>query len=142
MLPPEGLQQNQLDKIQGEVLGLAHQLSPNYYPIVQPYLLQEKHIMVIWCPAGDNRPYTAPSTQGQRAQRHPYIRFGSRSIIARDENLRRLQELTARIPFDDRINGRANIADFDLGIIQAYLHDVKSDLLDESKHISLGACRT
>ena len=108
---------------------------PNYFPLIQPYVLQGQHILVLWCPAGDNRPYTAPITQGKGALRQPYIRYGSRSIIAKDDNLRRLQELTARIPFDDRINGKATIDDLDLGLIQAFLQEVKSDLYEESKQI-------
>ncbi|MCK5369517.1 MAG: putative DNA binding domain-containing protein, partial [Cyclobacteriaceae bacterium] len=135
VLPPKGIAQKELDRIQGEILQLSHQLQPNYFPLVQPYILEEKHILVIWCPAGDNRPYSAPSTQGKKAQRHPYIRFGSRSIVAKDINLRRLQELTARIPYDDRVNGHATLNDLDLGLIQAFLHEVKSDLYEESKKI-------
>lgn len=137
VLPPEGINPNNLDQIQGEVLKLAYQIVPNYFPLMQPYVLQEKHILVLWCPAGDNRPYTAPSTQGEKAQRHPYIRFGSRSIIAKDDNLRRLNELAARIPFDDRINGRAKLENFDLGLIQAFLQEIKSDLYEESKRLSM-----
>jgi len=135
VLPPIGLTPESLDKIQGEVLSLAYQLLPNYFPLIQPYVLQQQHILVLWCPAGDNRPYTAPITQGKGTQRAPYIRFGSRSIIAKEDNLRRLQELTARIPFDDRINGKATIDDLDLGLIQAFLQEVKSDLYEESKQI-------
>ena len=137
VLPPEGLNPNELDEIQGEVLKLAYQLLPNYFPLIQPYIFQEKYILVLWCPAGDNRPYTAPSTQGKKAERHHYIRYGSRSIIAKDDNLRRLNELAARIPFDDRVNGRAKLDDFDLGLIQAFLQEIKSDLFEESKHISM-----
>lgn len=135
ILPPVGLAPESLDRIQGEVLKLAYQLLPNYFPLIQPYVLQGQHILVLWCPAGDNRPYTAPITQGKGAQSYPYIRFGSRSIIAKEDNLRRLQELTARIPFDDRINGKATIDDLDLGLIQAFLQEVKSDLYEESKRI-------
>ena len=135
ILPPVGLPHESLDRIQGEVLTLAYQLLPNYFPLIQPYVLQGQHILVLWCPAGDNRPYAAPITQGKGAQRYPYIRYGSRSIIAKDDNLRRLQELTARIPFDDRINGKATIDDLDLGLIQAFLQEVKSDLYEESKQI-------
>jgi ATP-dependent DNA helicase RecG len=51
--------------------------------------------------------------------------------------LRRLHELTARIPFDDRMNRQANIQDFDLGLIQAYLQEVKSSLYAESLRMSL-----
>jgi ATP-dependent DNA helicase RecG len=135
ILPPVGLAAESIDRIQGEVLTLAYQLLPNYFPLMQPYVLQGQHILVLWCPAGDNRPYTAPITQGKGAQRYPYIRYGSRSIIAKEDNLRRLQELTARIPFDDRINGKAKIDDLDLGLIQAFLQEVKSDLYEESKQI-------
>ena len=111
VLPPHGIEENQIDKIQGEVLKLSHQVLPNYFPIIQPYLLQERHILVLWCPAGDHRPYTAPSTQGKKSQRYPYIRFGSRSIIAKDENLTKLNSLASRIPFDDRVNQQATIND-------------------------------
>jgi len=137
VLPPEGLQQNQLDKIQNEVLKLGNQIQPAYLPIMQPYVLDGQHILVLWCPAGDFRPYSAPTTLGEKAQRQYYIRVGSSTVVARNENLRRLFELAARVPFDDRINQQASIDDFDLTLIQAYLHEVKSDLYEESKNISL-----
>ena len=136
VLPPVGLNSDQIDNIQGEVLNLSHQVQPNYFPIIQPYVLQEKHILIIWCPAGDNRMYTAPSTQGKKAQRYPYIRFGSRSIIAKDDNLKRLQELAARIPFDDRIHQQTQVNDLDLGLIREFLQEVKSDLFEESQNLS------
>lgn len=137
VLPPVGLQQNQLDQIQGEIVRLAHQLQPNYFPISQPYVIDGQHILVLWCPAGDNRPYTAPSTQGGKAQRHRYVRSGSRSIVARGVLDVQLTELTARIPFDDRINNQASVDDLDLATIQAYLQEVKSDLYAESTSMSL-----
>jgi len=136
ILPPVGLQQNQLDSIQGEIVQLGNNISPTYFPITQPYVLDGKHILVLWCPAGDNRPYLAPSTLGQGAQRHYYIRVGSRSIQANGDILRQLQELTARVPFDDRINNRASLQDLDLALIQAHLQEIKSDLFEESKVLS------
>jgi ATP-dependent DNA helicase RecG len=137
LLPPAGLQQNQIDKIQNEVLELGNRIQPAYLPVMQPYLLDEQHILILWCPAGDFRPYSAPSTLGDKAQRQYYIRAGSSTVIAKDDILRQIFELAARVPFDDRINQQATIDDFDLGLIQAYLHEVKSDLYEESKHISL-----
>ena len=136
VLPPVGLHQGQLDTIQKEIIRLGHLISPTYFPIAQPWVLHEKHILVLWCPAGDNRPYTAPSTLGEKGQRQTYVRVGTSSIVASGETLRRLQDLTARIPFDDRINNQAKLDDLDLGLIQAYLHEVKSDLLEESKKMS------
>lgn len=48
------------------------------------------HTMVLWCPAGDNRMYSAPITLGTKAQRQPYIRVGSESIVAREYRNRRI----------------------------------------------------
>ena len=137
VFPPVGIHQNQLDAIQGEIIRLGYQIQPNYFPIVQPYRLNDQHILVLWCPAGDNRPYTAPDTFVNGSLRMPYIRIGSRNIVAKGENLRQLHELTARIPFDDRINNQAKIDDFDLGTIQAYLQEIKSDLYIESTKMPL-----
>ena len=143
ILPPSGLQQNQIDPIQKEIIQLGHRISPTYFPIPSPYVLDGQHILVLWCPAGDNRIYDAPTTLGSKAQRRPYIRIGSNSIIAQGENLRRLQELTARIPFDDRVNNQATLDDLDLGLIREYLHEIKSDLFDPSAKMDFrGLCRT
>lgn len=143
ILPPIGLQQSQLDAIQKKVIELGNHVSPTYFPIVQPFVLQGQHILVLWCPAGDNRPYIVPSTLGSSAQRHSYVRVGTSSIAAKGETLRILQELTARIPFDDRVNNQANLQDLDLGLIQAYLQEIKSDLLAESTKMSFpDLCRS
>lgn len=135
LLPPSGLQQNQLDAIQGEIIKLGNRMSPIFFPICQPYLYEGKHILVLWCPAGDNRPYRAPETLGKQAPYYEYIRVGSRSIRANGDYLRQLHEMTARIPFDDRINNRASLQDLDLGLIQAHLQEIKSDLFEESRNI-------
>ena len=81
-----GLKESSLDKIQKEVINIGYQIQPNYFPIMQPYVLQGKHIMVLWCPAGDNRMYSAPITLSTKAQRQPYIRVGSESIVAKGPN--------------------------------------------------------
>lgn len=142
LLPPIGLHQNQLDKIQGEVVQLANRISPAYFPICEPYLLIGKHILVLWCPAGENRPYSAPLTLGSGSQKLKYIRIGSHSIQAKGESLRQLDEMAARIPFDDRINHQATIQDLDLATIQAYLQEINSDLFEESRTMSFAElCR-
>ena len=142
VLPPVGLQQNQIDSIQKEIIQLGHRISPTYFPICQPYELDSKHILVLWCPAGDNRPYQAPDSLGKGAAYHYYIRVGSNSIKATGDYLRHLMELTARIPFDDRINNRATLHDLDLGLIQAHLQEIKSDLYEESKTMTFAdLCR-
>ncbi|MDO8953024.1 MAG: putative DNA binding domain-containing protein, partial [Draconibacterium sp.] len=130
--PPKGLALESIDRIQGELIGVCYKIQPNYLPITQPYEIDGKHILVIWCPAGDMRPYSCPSTLGDDARRQYYIRSGSRSIIAQGDNQTRLIELTAKVPFDDRINQEAKLNDLELGLIREFLQEVGSDLFEES----------
>jgi ATP-dependent DNA helicase RecG len=139
ILPPTGLKPEHLDSIQKKIVELSHQLQPNYLPRVQPYTLMRQHILVIWVPAGDLRPYTAPSTQGGKSQRQSYIRIGTSSIVAQGVHKQRLEELTARIPFDDRINQQADVNALQLGLIRDYLQEIRSDLFEESSHEELAA---
>jgi len=137
VLPPVGLNKSNLNTIQKEIVKLAHEIQPTYIPIVQPYVLEDKHIVIIWCPAGDTRMYTAPEKFGEKSQRKPYVRVSSTTIEAKGETLRQLLELTAKVPFDDRVNQEATIEDLDLGLIQAYLRQVKSELYEESFRMSI-----
>ncbi len=134
-LPAEGLPVESLDRRQAEMIGICYKIQPNYLPIIQPYELDGKHILVIWCPAGDMRPYSCPSTLGDDARRQYYIRSGSRTIIAQGSNQTRLIELTAKVPFDDRINQQAKINHLELGLIREFLQQVGSDLFEESANM-------
>lgn len=137
-LPPIGLQVQELDTIQKKLIELAHKLSPVYVPVFQPYLISEKYILVVSAPAGDNRPYKAPvSLSEKRTERAMYIKRGSKTVKVKDssDDERRLIELTARIPFDDRINQTAKLDDLNLRLIQNYLKEVRSSLYEESTKI-------
>ncbi len=80
--PPKGIPLAKIDDIQGELINICYKIQPNYLPITQPYIIDEQHILVIWAPAGDMRPYSCPSTMGNDARRQYYIRAGSRSMVA------------------------------------------------------------
>ena len=134
--PPKCLFLESLDRIQGELIGICYKIQPNYLPVTQPYEIDGKHILVIWCPAGDMRPYSCPSTLGNDARRQYYIRSGSRSIVAQGDNQRHLIDLTAKIPFDDRINQEAKLNNLELGLIREFLQEVGSDLFEESTSMS------
>ncbi len=57
-LPPVGLNPNQLDAIQKEILRLGHNaIQPVYHPRSVPVTYQGQTILVIWAPAGETRPY-------------------------------------------------------------------------------------
>ncbi len=137
-LPPIGLQVQELDAIQKKLIELSHKLSPIYVPVFQPYLMNDRHIMVVFAPAGDNRPYKAPiSLSEKRTERAMYIKRGSKTVKVKDgsDDERRLFELTARISFDDRINQTALLNDLSLRLIQNYLKEVMSSLYEESTKI-------
>lgn len=94
--------------------------------------------MIIWAPAGDNRPYKAPvSLSEKKSEKTWYIKRGSKTIKVKDgtEDERRLLELTARIPFDDRINQNAKLVDLSLQLIQSHPNEIMSSLYDESTKI-------
>ena len=138
LLPPVGMHIQELDAIQKKMIELAHKLSPVYIPVFQPYVINGKHILVVFAPAGDNRPYKAPiSLSEKRTERAMYIKRGSKTIKVKDgsDDERRLIELTARIPFDDRINQTATLNDLNLRLIQNYLKEVRSSLYEESTKI-------
>lgn len=137
-LPPFGLETTQLDAIQKKLFELSNKIYPTYFPVSQPYLKDGKHILIIWAPAGDNRPYKVPVTLSEKkSEKAMYIKRGSVTVKIKDgsEDERRLLELTARIPFDDRINQIAKLDDLNLQLIQSHLKEIMSLLYDESTRI-------
>lgn len=137
-LPPAGLHIQELDAIQKKLIELGHKLNPVFVPVFQPYFINEKPILVVFAPAGDNRPYKAPiSLSEKRTERAMYIKRGSKTVKIKEgsDEERRLIELTARIPFDDRINQTASLDDLSLHLIQSYLKEVRSALYEKSTKI-------
>lgn len=133
VLPPEGLPAEQVDMIQRKLLELCNQLVPAYFPVVVPEEYGGKLVLVIWAPGGENRPYRAPVSLSKenRAQKEVYVRHFATTARANAEEQRRLLELTAKVPFDDRINHGASLSDLSLSLIREHLQEVNSKLADE-----------
>jgi ATP-dependent DNA helicase RecG len=136
-LPPIGMPIESLDSIQKQLLNLSHKIQPYYAPIAQPYILNDKQILAIWVPGGDNRPYKVPTTLGDKPQSRYYVRRGSSSVIANNDEERLLWEMAKRIPFDDRVNHHAKMEDLSFGIIRSFLEEIKSSLAKEVAHMPL-----
>ena len=126
-----------MDGIQKELLNLVHQIQPYYTPVSQPYVIDGKHILVIWVPGGDNRPYKVPTTLGEKGQKRYYVRRTSNSVLANQQEEQLLLDMAKRIPFDDRVNHHASLEDLDFGLIRDFLEDIKSDLRKEATHMEL-----
>jgi len=132
ILPPGGLKKNQIDSIQKKIIELSYKIQPNFTPIIQPYDYKGKHVLIVWVPGGDTRPYKAPDSLSKKKTGFSYyIRKGSTTVKARGEDERRLLELSAKVPFDDRISHNAEIENLDKGIITDFLKKVNSSLYEE-----------
>ncbi len=138
ILPPFGVEQKDIDGIQREFFILCYaNLDPNIFPSIEVIEFQNKFIIVIWITTGEQRPYYASNSPGKAAKMCIYVRHGSITKEADENQEKQLRELAAFKHFDDRINQKASIDNLDLGLIQAYLQEIKSDLYAESLKIPL-----
>ena len=134
-LPPVGLSQESLDKIQKELVNLCHQIEPFPQIISEPVKFQGKYIFIIWIPGGNMRPYKAPATLGVKGQKRYFVRQGSISKIANATEEKQLLSLSENIPFDDRLNFSAELSDLSPLLVKAFLKEIKSDLAQEADKI-------
>jgi ATP-dependent DNA helicase RecG len=133
VLPAAGLRPDELDRIQKDILSISHKITPAYHPIVEPYVLDGRHVLVLWAPGGQNRPYKAPVSLGKEEKTHAYyVRYTSSTVRAKGALETELLQLAASVPFDDRVRHDAEISDLSLHLIQAHLQQVKSDLFEAS----------
>lgn len=86
VFPPKGLAANQLDKIQRELLAACQLMQPPYFPVLSLEVVQGRHLMVLWAPGGQNRPYKVPEAVTARHKVwYPYIRRYSSTVQAKGE---------------------------------------------------------
>lgn len=133
ILPPKGIDPRHFDDIQKEMVNLCHRLRPEYFPIGEPVEFQGKHILVIWVPGGQVRPYKAPEFIGKDRKEYAYfIRHFSSTKKATEQEARDLITMSAHVPFDDQINQHAEITDLSVSLIQNHLAIIGSDLYAQS----------
>jgi ATP-dependent DNA helicase RecG len=133
MFPPSGLPVNSLDAIQKDLIQLGNSaIQPTYHPIAFPYLVEDRHLLVIWCPGGESRPYKAKQTPTKACKDYIYyIRRNSTTVKAKPEEEQELLGLAASVPFDDRINHHAKLNDLSPRLITDFLYAINSDLASE-----------
>ena len=138
-LPITGLKIEEIDRIQKDLLNKCKLIQPEYVPIVEPVVYQNKHILIVWCPGGSTRPYKCPTTLDKDFSKgySYYVRKMSSTIKATVAIEKELYTLSNQVPFDDRINHKAQIQDLKLPLIQNYLYEIKSKLYEESKNMDL-----
>jgi len=137
ILPPVGLKIKGIDNIQKELNRICRKILPNYFPIVEPVDFQGKKILIIWCPGGSLRPYKCPNTLGKNPQYFYYIKRFSSTVKPTAEEEKELVSMSNQIPFDDRVNHRYSVKDFDLISIKTFLNKVKSELEYQIANLSI-----
>jgi len=131
--PVEGIPTEKIDSILQEMVGYNNKISPYYMPRTSVEEVDGKSVLVIWCPAGINRPYSVPEnvTTKSNTKENFYVRSGTSSIIAKGEVLDELRELASRVPFDERGNPDIKIEDISTLLLREYLVKVGSKLANE-----------
>ena len=132
--PIKGIPVDKIDAYQKNIFAKCKLIRPAYSPIVEVVDYQGKKLIVLWCPGGDNRPYSSPKSMSMnQVERIYYIRKMSSTVNPSEEEVKDLFSLANRVPFDDRVNHQADVNDFNIVLIQNYLKEVKSSLYEKSK---------
>jgi ATP-dependent DNA helicase RecG len=135
LLPPVGLDENQLDKIQQELFQYCNFITPRYIPQTEVVYYQGKALLYLWCSAGDGGPYSAPEDvhSKDRSDKHKqyWIKPSSVKTAAKGSELSELFSKFNSTPFDDRINRGAKITDIRRGYLEDFLVESNSSLASE-----------
>lgn len=133
ILPPKGLNSEELEAAQQWIRGHCNTIDPVFQPVLSPETVDGKVILVIWAPGSQIRPHQAPESGEKGAVRKYFIRLGSATVEAdaQPDLKTQLMQLTARVPFDDRRNLQASVLDIRETKVREFLHDVGSGLEDE-----------
>lgn len=131
--PVIGIDPNQIEPIEKEMVGYNNLMRPYYQPRLYIEEADGKTILVIKVSPGERRPYKVPDqiTAKQKTYNY-YIRYNSSSIVPKDEYERELINLANRMPFDDRGNDDIKLTDISPLLLHDYLVKVKSSLADIS----------
>ena len=130
--PVYGLPIEKLNGIQRDMIGYNNKIEPYYMPRIDLQEVDGRNVLVIWVPAGVNRPYNV--RERVTAKQSPckwYVRSGSNTIEAKGEVLDELREMANRIPFDERGNEQIDISDISPALVLDYLQTVGSRLAND-----------
>lgn len=130
--PVKGIKDTDIDKILKDMVGYDAKISPTYMCKVSPEEVDGRTILVIWAPAGINRPYSVmESVVAKKSIPKFYVRSKSSTIEAKGEILDEVRELANRVPFDERGNEVISIDDISGVRVYEHLKKVGSKLADE-----------
>lgn len=89
VLPLKGLNPDSINGIQMDLMNKCNFIEPRYIPVIEPYTIDGKEILVLWITGGEDRPYKCPEKVYQekskeknkeKSQKVYYIRKGARTL--------------------------------------------------------------
>jgi predicted HTH transcriptional regulator len=132
-LPPKGLPPESIEQVSKEILGQVKQwIKPDYVPRVYPDEVDGRHVLVVHCPTGYNRPYTAPERLEKNGSRVHWVRVGAETKRADGELGRQLTEVVVRTPFDAQPRHELTVDDLDADVVEHFLRQANSGLAGEA----------
>ena len=132
--PLQGVPAEKIDGYLKDMLNKCKLIQPEYLPIVEVADYEGKKFIVIWAPGGNSRTYSSPkSMRKDNRERIYFIRKMASTIAPSEAEKRDLYNLANNIPFDDRVNHEAELADLNITLIQSYLKEIGSSLYQESE---------
>ena len=127
--PVSGINPDAVDGILKQMVGFNNLIEPYYMPRTSVEEVDGKQILVIWVPAGVNRPYAVPTDVLAKVKKPVFcVRDGSSSIVAKGEVLDELRDMANRVPFDERPNPNIKMSDISMALLRDYLAKVDSRL--------------
>ena len=136
--PIKGIPAEQLNAIQKEMIGFNNLIRPYYAPKINIQTFDDQNLLVIWVPAGMDRPYEVPENIKAKEKKYRYYIRKYASTVQTGKNEREeLLNLSQRIPFDDRLNQQASIDDISPSLVREYLVTIESELLNEFDKVPL-----
>ncbi len=140
VFPPVGLREEDLDRIQRELLAHCNLIQPPYFPLLSVERWEGLTLLVLWAPGGQNRPYKVPKSVTAKHKEYRYfIRRYSSTVEAKGEVEQELISLTAKVPYDDRFSHEATLADLSPRLMEDFLLEVGSDLAETARDLGAEA---
>lgn len=140
-LPPKGLTDNEIDRIQKQLMQMERNcIQPSYNTLTGVYDVLDKRILVIWAMGGEMRPYKAKKSLAKDEKSWPYyIRKHTSTVVATGEDEQELISLANKVPFDDRYRTTATLDDLEPYLIREFLTEIGSGLSEQAKSLSIEA---
>ncbi|WP_275315261.1 RNA-binding domain-containing protein [Tenacibaculum bernardetii] len=131
--PVLGFNPSDLETVEKQLIGFCNLIKPTYMPRLSLEPIDGKHVLVLWVPSGSNRAYKVPDDVTAKHKTYNYrIRYRSNSVIPNPEQEAELLQLTAKIPFDDRVNTHSNVSDMSFSLMREHLEKTNSRLYQDS----------